>query len=163
MATFNWYLLPHLLGTRADLAGTLEAIDAFPGWNGITWGSAPTEDMILDFDEPDGTACYWRDRDRQRAAREQLLLGEYLVNKVLYSFKDGRLCSIGFSLAQAYDYEGVRVSLLAAYGDPELLDETSDTHGWNGDTIAVRLRRKGDDGGSVAWFNVPLARGRQSA
>jgi hypothetical protein len=119
--------------------------------------------MILDYDEPDGTACYWRDSDRHRAARDQLLLGEYVANKILYSYKDGRLCSIGFSLSQDYDYEGVRVSLLAAYGDPDILDETTQTHGWNGGVIAVRLRKKDDQGGTVAWFNVPLARGRQSA
>lgn len=154
----SWPLIPQLLGTQTGLAGSVDAIDFFPGWNGLYWGSGPTEDMVLDFDEPDGTACYWRDTDRSRAAREQLRLGEYHVNKVLYSYVDGRLCSIGFSLSAPEDAEGVYLGLLAAYGDPDAYDASTGTYAWNGARIAVRLRKKGGSGGSVAWFHVPLTR-----
>lgn len=155
---FSWYLLPQLLGKRTSLAGSVDAIDEFPGWNGLHWGSAPTDDMVLDFDEPDGTACYWRDIDRRRAAREQLQLGEYAVSKVLYSYVGGRLCSIGFSLATPADVHGVQLGLFAAYGEPDSYDSSTGTYGWNGGTVAVRLRNKGGQGGSVAWFHVPYTR-----
>jgi hypothetical protein len=154
----NWYLMPQLLGTQTTLAGTSEALDAFPGWNGLYWGSGPTDDMVLDFDEPDGTACYWREADRRRAGKKLLQLGEYRATKVLYSYVEGRMCSVGFSMETVWDTEGVYVALLAAYGEPDSYDPANGTYAWNGDRIACRLRMKSDQGGSVAWFHVPLTR-----
>ena len=118
-------------------------------FRGIPWGTF-LEDL------PDMTyLAAIGDVKSYKRENDSMVLGSAQLSSVSYIFYKGRFCSVYVGFQGPSNFDGLKIGLLEAYGEPYRPSEEMEGYFWQGEKVDIALRYSDEPsqkGSIIYWF-----------
>jgi hypothetical protein len=116
------------------------------GFRGMIWGSENSSfpDLVYDYTDPNhGGIKFYTKKD------ENLHIGNFVAEKIIYGFWHDKLCSVGVFVEGNVNWEGLKLAAFEKFGSQS--DSYHDSFYWSNDTTIASLDRAVHNRG-VLWL-----------
>jgi hypothetical protein len=116
------------------------------GFRGMLWGSENSSfpDLVYDSTDPNhGGIKFYTKKD------ENLHIGNFVAEKIIYGFWHDKLCSVGVFVEGNVNWEGLKLAAFEKFGSQP--DSHLDSFYWSNDTTIISLDREVHNKG-VLWL-----------
>ena len=116
------------------------------GFRGMIWGSENSSfpDLVYDSTDPShGGIKFYTKKD------ENLHIGNFVAEKIVYGFWHDKLCTVGVFVAGNVNWEGLKLAAFEKFGSQS--DSHLDSFYWSNDSTIATLDREVHDKG-VLWL-----------
>ena len=116
------------------------------GFRGLIWGAeySSVPDLVYDYTDPNhGGIKFYTKKD------ENLHIGNFVAEKIVYGFWHDKLCTVGVFVAGNVNWEGLKLAAFEKFGSQS--DSHLDSFYWSTATTIASLDRAVHDKG-VLWL-----------
>ncbi|HUL00757.1 MAG TPA: hypothetical protein VLX29_07870 [Nitrospirota bacterium] len=123
------------------------------GFRGMIWGSENSSfpDLVYDSTDPNhGGIKLYTKKD------ENLHIGNFIAEKILYGFWHDKLCSVEVAVAGNVNWEGLKLAAFEKFGSQS--ESHLDSFSWTTDATIITLKREVHDKGVLLLRSREIAK-----